>query len=191
MIGGQNFANNSMPRERKQRGHKHAEKRKTEKEEQEKKYLELQERDVLFYDRPKFPFGLLTREDERFFFEVYDEFKKNQWDDEDAKEAFVKNVFAEMKGKELKVATHKVGQFLETLLSLSPRSEVQRIMIVFKGHVKELARHRFGSYSLEKIAGHVGVYVSKDIEGINEEEEQDEQLESLEKLFVDIVEVRH
>lgn len=178
-----------MPRERKQRGHRHAEKRKAEREEEEKKYLESQERDVLFYDRPKNPFGLLTREDEKFFFEVYEEFKKDQWDDEDAKETFMKNVFMEMRGKELKVATSKVGKFLEILLAQSPRSEIQRIMTVFKGHVRELARHRFGSYALEKIAGHVGIWISKDIEGTSVEETQEEQLESLEKLFVDIVQV--
>src|SRR5436190_374817 len=111
-----------MPRERKQRGRRQAEERKTEREEEEKKYLESQERAVLFHDRPKNPFGLLTRADEKFFFEVYDEFKKNEWDDEDAKEAFMRNVFTEMKGKELKVATSQVGKFLELLLAQSPQS---------------------------------------------------------------------
>ena len=111
-----------MPRERKQRGHRHAGKRKLEREEEEKKYIQSQERDVLFYDRPKNPFGLLTREDEKFFFEVYDEFKKNEWDDEDAKEAFMRNVFVEMRGKELKVATSQVGKFLEMLFVQCPRS---------------------------------------------------------------------
>ena len=179
-----------MPRERKQRGHKHAEKRKLERDEEEKKYIQSQERDVLFYDRPKNPFGLLTREDEKFFFEVYDEFKKNEWDDEDAKEAFMRNVFVEMRGKELKVATSQVGKFLEMLLVQCPRSEIQRIMTVFKGHTRELARHRFGSFALEKIAGHVGVWISKDIEGTAvEEEPEEEQFESFEKLFMDMMEV--
>ncbi len=179
-----------MPRERKQRGHKHAEKRKLEREEEEEKYIQSQERDVLFYDRPKNPFGFLTREDEKFFYEVYDEFKKDEWDDEDAKEAFMRNVFVEMRGKELKVATSQVGKFLEMLLVQCPRSEIQRIMTVFKGHVRELARHRFGSFALEKIAGHAGVSIAKDIEGTSvEEEQQEEHIESFEKLFVDIVEV--
>jgi hypothetical protein len=180
-----------MPRERKQRGHKHAEKRKLEREEEERKYLESQERDVLFYDRPKNPFGLLTRADETFFFEVYDEFKKDQWDDEDAKEAFIQNVLVEMKGKELKIATSQVGKFLEILLAQCPKSEVQRIMTVFKGHARELARHRFGSYALEKVSGNFGVWISREIEGtVAEESELDEQLEPLDKLFIGFVEVR-
>ena len=179
-----------MPRERKQRGHKHAEKRKLEREEEEKRYIQSQERDILFYERPKNPFGLLTREDEKFFHEVYDEFKKDEWDDEDAKEAFMRNVFVEMRGKELKVATSQVGKFLEMLLVQCPRSEIQRIMTVFKGHARELARHRFGSFALEKIAGHAGVSISRDIEGTSfEEEQQEEPFESFEKLFADIVEV--
>lgn len=179
-----------MPRERKQRGHKHAEKRRYEKEEEEKKYLENQERDTLFYDRPKNPFGLLTREDEKFFGEVAEEFKKNEWDDQDAREAFVRNVFVEMRGKELKVATSYVGRFLERLLVQCPRGEVQKLMTVFKGHNVELARHRFGSYVLEKIAGHVGVWTSKDIEGtMVKEEEENERLESIEQLFSEMVEV--
>ena len=180
-----------MPRERKQRGHKHAEKRKLEREEQEKQYLAAQERDILFYDRPKNPFGFLTREDERFFHEVYEEFKKNEWDDEDAKEAFMQNVFVEMRGKELKIATSSVGRFLEMLLDVSPRREVQRIMTVFKGHAIELARHRFGSFALEKIAGHVGLLIANKIEGslVEEEETQGEDTESREKLFTDMVEV--
>jgi nucleolar protein 9 len=179
-----------MPRERKQRGAKHAEKRKLEREEQEKKYLEAQERDVIFYDRPKNPFGYLTREDEKFFGEVYDEFKRNEWDDDDAKEAFIQNVFVEMRGKELKVATSEVGRFLEQLLAECPRAELQRIMTAFKGHTVELARHRFGSYALEKIAGHVGVFISKDIEGSSSvEEKRDNTLESLETLFIAMLEV--
>jgi len=179
-----------MPRERKQRGHKHAEKRKIEREEEEKKYLESQERYIVFYDRPKNPFGLLTREDEKFFFEVYDEFKKDQWDDEDAREAFISNVFMEMKGKELRIATSPVGNFLEHLLSECPRTEIQRLMTVFKGHIRELALHRFGSFALQKIAGHVGLWISKDIEGTSEEKDQVQESESLEQLFVDFVGVQ-
>jgi hypothetical protein len=175
-----------MPRERKQRGHRHAEKRKVEREEEEQKYIESQERDVLFYDRPKNPFGLLTREDEKFFFEVYDEFKKNQWDDADAKEAFVANVFAEMKGKELKVATSQVGRFFEMLLAQSPRSELQRIMEIFQGHTVELAKHRFGSYALEKIAGHAGVWILQ-VDGGVEQEEGETQLDTIDKLFENMV----
>jgi hypothetical protein len=176
-----------MPRERKQRGHRHAEKRKFEREEEEQKYIESQERDILFNDRPKNPFGLLTHEDEKFFFEVYDEFKKDQWDDADAKEAFVANVFVEMKGKELKVATSQVGRFFEMLLAQSPRSELQRIMEIFQGHTVELAKHRFGSYALEKIAGHAGVWISKELDGTLEGEEGEVQLESVEKLFENMV----
>jgi len=177
-----------MPRERKQRGHKPAEKRRLEKEEEERKYLEAQERDVLFYDRPKNPFGLLTHEDERFFSEVHEEFKKNELDDEDAKDAFIQNVFTEMKGKELKIATSPVSKFFESLLPLCPRSELQRIMMVFKGHTRELAIHRFGSFALEKIAGHAGIWISKDLDG-TVEDQQNEEWESLEKLFQSMVEV--
>jgi nucleolar protein 9 len=175
-----------MPRERKQRGHRHAEKRKVEREEVEQKYIESQERDVLFYDRPKNPFGLLTREDEKFFFEVYDEFKKNQWDDADAKETFVANVFVEMKGKELKVATSQVGRFFEMLLGQSPRSELQRIMEIFQGHTVELAKHRFGSYALEKIAGHAGVWILQ-LDRAVEQEEVGGQLDTIDKLFENMV----
>jgi nucleolar protein 9 len=180
-----------MPRERKQRGRKNAEKRKIEREEEERNYLAAQERDVLFYNRPKNPFGLLTREDEKFFQEVHEEFKKDEWDDEDAKEVFIRNVFAEMRGKELKVATSEVGRFLEQLLGQSPRSELQHIMTVFKGHIVELARHRFGSYALEKTAGHAGVWISKEIEGNVMEEETEEHFEPLEKLFTEIIEVNN
>jgi len=178
-----------MPRERKQRGHRHAERRRLEREEEEKKYLAAQERDVLFYDRPKNPFGLLTREDEKFFNEVFDEFKKNKWDDEEAKEAFMKNVFSEMKGKELKIATSPVGRFLELLLAQCPKSEIQRILIVFKGHAVELAKHRLGSFALEKLAGHVGIWVSRDYEGTALDDGEGEDMESIEKLFVGMVEV--
>jgi hypothetical protein len=177
-----------MPRERKQRGHRHAEKRKLEREEEEKQYVANQERDVLFYDRPKNPFGLLTPEEEKYFFEVYDEFKKDEWDDEDAKEAFMQNVFAEMKGKELKVATSQLGKFFEMLLARCPRSELVRIMEVFKGHTVELARHRFGSYALEKVAGHAGVWISKEIDGTLGFETQ-QPSSSLLELFVGMVEV--
>jgi hypothetical protein len=83
-----------MPRERKQRGHRHAEKRKSEREELEAEYLASQERTLLFHDRPMNPFGLLTREEEKYFFEVFDEFKRDSWDDEDAREAFVQNVWS-------------------------------------------------------------------------------------------------
>lgn len=178
-----------MPRERKQRGHRHAEKRKLDREEEEQKYLESQERDRLFYDRPKNPFGFLTREEEKYFFEVYDEFKKDQWDDEDSKEAFVQNVLAEMKGKELKVATSQVGRFFEMLLARSSRSDMQRIMGIFKGHSVELAKHRFGSFTLEKIAGHAGIWTSKEIEGNIEDEDSAENMKSVGEMFLEMVEV--
>jgi nucleolar protein 9 len=180
-----------MPRERKQRGHKHAEKRRTDRLDQEKKFIESQERASLFHDRPKNPFGLLTREDERFFGEVYDEFKKNEWPDEDAKEAFVNNVLVEMKGKELRVATSQVGQFLEVLLPLCPREEVRRIMSVFTGHYVELSRHRFGSFALERIAGHCGLWISEEPSNLGTttlpDGNEDPQSRSLESLFVDMV----
>ena len=178
-----------MPRERKGRGQKQAEKRRLEREETERKYLAAQERDVLFYDRPKNPFGLLTHEDERFFSEVNEEFKKNQWDDEDAKEAFIQNVFAEMKGKELKIATSPVSKFFESLLPLCPRDELQRIMSVFKGHTRELAIHRFGSFALEKISGHAGFWISEELDGTVEVETNVDDSEPLQKLFEGMVEV--
>jgi len=177
-----------MPRERKQRGRKHAEQRRIHRLNEEAKFIESQERAGLFHDRPKNPFGLLTREDERFFSEVYDEFKKNEWPDEDAKEAFVNNVFAEIRGKELRVATSSVGQFLEMLLPLCPRGEIGRIMGVFNGHIVELSRHRFGSYVLERIAGYAGLRISEDLSGTSMKEEGDDtQPESLESLFVTMV----
>jgi len=178
-----------MPRERKQRGRKHAERRRTDRLDEETKFIESQERAALFHGRPKYPFGLLTREDERFFSEVSDEFKKNGWPDEDAKEAFMNNVFAEMRGKVLKVATSHIGQILEMLLPLCPRVEIKRIMGVFKGHIVELSRHRFGSYALEKIAGYAGLWILEDLSGMNMQEEgEDTQSESLESLFVSMVE---
>jgi hypothetical protein len=178
-----------MPRERKGRGHKHAEKRKLEREEEERKYIEAQERDVLFYDRPKNPFGLLTHDDERFFSEVNEEFKKNQWDDMDAKEAFIQNVLTEMKGKELKIATSPVSKFFEQLLPLCSRSEFRRIMTVFQGHTRELAIHRFGSFVLEKISGHAGFWISKELDGAVENEPEEDSSDSLQKLFEGMVEV--
>jgi nucleolar protein 9 len=179
-----------MPRPKQQRGHRHAEKRKAERGEEERKYLASQERDSLFYSRPKNPFGLLTREDERFFSEVSSEFKKNEWLDDDAKEAFMNNVFLEMRGKELKIVTSHVGQFLEMLLAQCPKKELARIIMVFRGHMKELARHRLGSFALEKVAGYSGIWISRDIEKSGVKEEGDgEQIESLEILFGEIVEV--
>lgn len=178
-----------MPHEHQRRGRKHAEKRRLEREEEERKYLASQERDVLFYDRPKHPFGMLTREDEKFFGEVYEVFKKNQWDDEDAKEAFMKNVFVEMRGKELRIATNPVGRFLELMLAHSSKSEIQRLMIAFKGHALELAKHRLGSFTLEKLSGHVGIWISKDMEGTATNDLESQHMESLEKLFVGFAEV--
>jgi len=180
----------AMPRERKQRGHRQAEKRALAREEKERKYLESQERDVLFYDRPKHPFGMLTREDERFFNEVYDEFRKNEWDDEDAKEAFMQNVFVEMKGKELKIATSEVGRFLEMLLARCPRTELQNIVELFRGHAKELARHRFGSFALEKVIGYTAIWIFRDVEGaVVHEEAKEAETGSLERLLLDSFEV--
>jgi len=179
-----------MPRERKQRGHRQAEKRKLAKEEQERKFLESQERYVLFYNRPKHPFGMLTREDERFFNEVYEEFRKNEWDDEDAKEAFMQNVFVEMKGKELKIATSEVGRFLEMLLARCPRKELENIVELFRGHAKELARHRFGSFALEKVIGYTAIWLFKNVEEtVVPYEEREAEPGSLEKQLLEIFEV--
>lgn len=178
-----------MPKERRHRGHKSAEKRKREREEEEKTYLLAQERDYALYNRPKHPFGILSHADERFFSEVGDEFEKSTWVDEDAKEVFLKNVFLEMKGKELAIATNgPVGQFLEMLLPHCPMSELQRIMAVFKGHVKELARHRFGSFALEKIAGYVATRINSQEPGMRDKGE-DMTLQSVEQLFIDMIEV--
>ena len=172
-----------MPRERKQRGPKHAEKRRLEREQTEKKYLESQLTADLFHDRPKNPFGLLTHEDERFFSEVQEEFEKNEWADEDTKEAFIKNVVAEMKGKELKIATSFVSRFLEDLLPLCSTGELVRVMGVFKGHVRALSRHRFGSFTVEKVVGYVGVGVAREGNGT------EEQIDSLQTVFREITEV--
>jgi len=179
-----------MPRERKQRGRKHAKQRCIHRLNEEARFIESQEQAALFHDRPKNPFGLLTREDERFFSEVFDEFKKNEWPDEDAKEAFVNNVFAEIRGKELKVATSWIGQFLEMLLPLCPTGEIRRIIGVFKRHIVELSRNRFGSYVLERIAGYAGLRISEDLSGTSMEEEGEHtQAKSLESSFVTLVEV--
>jgi len=98
-------------------------------------------------------------------------------------------VFAEMKGKELKVATSQVGRFLELLLERIGRGDLQRILGVFKGHARELAKHRFGSFTLEKVSGHAGIWTTREIEGKIEIEDGVEQMESVEKLFLDLVEV--
>lgn len=94
-----------------------------------------------------------------------------------------------MKGKELKVATSQVGRFLELLLERSGRGDLQRILGVFKGHARELAKHRFGSFALEKITGHAGIWTAREIEGNMKTEESGEQMESVEKLFLGLVEV--
>jgi hypothetical protein len=179
-----------MPRERKQRGRRHAEERALNRRDEESKLIESQEQAALFHNRPKNPFGLLTREDERFFTEVYDEFKKNEWPDADAKEAFVNNVLAEMRGKELRVVTSFAGQLLEMLLPECPRGEMRRIMGVFKGHIVELSRHRFGSFALERIVGYAGLWISEGLSGTSVKEKvgEDTQSDSLETLLVSMVE---
>ncbi|RKP13745.1 armadillo-type protein [Piptocephalis cylindrospora] len=71
-------------------------------------------------------------------------------EDAEEQEAFIANVFAEVRGKERLLATdHECSRILEKLLRISPPSCVLGILEAFSGHLHPLAMHRFASHVVQ------------------------------------------
>ncbi|EFQ98245.1 hypothetical protein MGYG_08923 [Nannizzia gypsea CBS 118893] len=92
----------------------------------EKEQEQGQEDDTPFY-------GLLDAEEQEYFSKASQTLELNSFEDDDDKRLFIESVYAEARGKELKIACRQVKTLFEK----------------FTGHFLHLVQHRFASHCCE------------------------------------------
>lgn len=146
-------------------------------------------------------FGLLDPSEQEYFSRASSMLEANDFPTPEDKALFVQSVFAEAKGKELKIAcSQSCSRLMERLIAAAGRNQVRRLLKAFKGHFVGLVCHRFASHVVEGlvtkggkiIAGEVGPEELEDVAPAANSEDEEmtgmeevEEDETLEKYILD------
>ncbi|CBX98006.1 Nucleolar protein 9 [Plenodomus lingam] len=97
-------------------------------------------------------YGMLDEDEQEFFKNVDDQLDRNEFASPDERAQWLKNVFKEAEGKELKIAnSQSCSRVLERLILLSTPGQLKNIFEKFNGHFLNLVQHRFASHCCEAL----------------------------------------
>ncbi|ODQ56534.1 ARM repeat-containing protein [Saitoella complicata NRRL Y-17804] len=199
-----------MPKERKQRGRR-AEKKREEEDLGEDQYTEqvnegrdnyegydngYEGQEQRWPDREELPegavygqafFGILDVDEEKYFKGIEDVLTANNFGDSEERQIFIDNVFEEIKGQELKLATSPTSsKLLEQLLANAPDSALKKFFEALNGHFLELVKHRFASHVCETLFTLCARVVDREVRAPDAQfmAGSDEPVISMENLFL-------
>lgn len=141
-------------------------------------------------------FGMLAEEEQEYFRRSDELLEINDFPSADDRKLFVNNLYAEAKGKELKLASSQsCSRLMEKMIQLADTAQKKSLFQAFAGHFMSLVRHRFASHCCEalflKSAGVVTQELSKgfepfvvDTEGAKGTGEENAPEASMEELFL-------
>ncbi|KAF2846035.1 ARM repeat-containing protein [Plenodomus tracheiphilus IPT5] len=97
-------------------------------------------------------YGMLDDDEQEFFKNVDDQLDRNEFGSPDERAEWLKNVFKEADGKELKIANSQgCSRVLERLILLSTPDQLKNLFQKFSGHFLNLVQHRFASHCCEAL----------------------------------------
>ncbi|XP_063803028.1 nucleolar protein 9 [Pseudophryne corroboree] len=123
------------------------------------------------------PKNLLPRLDPKSvgYFRRVGETLQQDFESDDDRGLFVRNVFKEVKGSELALATDMSGSIvLQKLLSVATSSQLCQVLTVLSGHWQEVCWHRSGAHVIQTA---LLQYPRLQSQGSTEEQQQEEEEE--------------
>ncbi|SPO01383.1 related to Nucleolar protein 9 [Cephalotrichum gorgonifer] len=121
---------------------------------------------------PQF-FGMLTDEEQEYFRGTAEVLELNDWASPEDRAYFIENVFAEAKGKELKLACSQgCSRLMEKLILLSNVRQKKLLFEAFAGNFLALVQHRFASHCCEMLFLQAAPAVGQDYADVAGEEEE-------------------
>ncbi|KAL9611829.1 MAG: hypothetical protein Q9167_003556 [Letrouitia subvulpina] len=134
-------------------------------------------------------YGLLDDQEQEYFKKADNLLEYNQFSDTEERDLFLANVYREVSGKELKVASSQsCSRLMERLIVLSNSSQIKTLFQTFSGQFLHLAQHRFASHCCETLFLRAAPIVNEEMMASPEEQQQsmtnDEVYISMENLFL-------
>lgn len=137
-------------------------------------------------------FGMLAEQEQEYFRHADELLELNDFPSAEERDIFLQNVYKEMKGKELKLASSQsCSRLMERLILLSNTRQKKSLFDAFGGHFISLVTHRFASHCCEKLFLQSAPVVTQELSGEYEmeplpegEEETEAMKSSMEDLFL-------
>lgn len=137
-------------------------------------------------------FGLVESTELDYFKQAEKTLNIDAFDSPEDREAFIRSVLEEAKGKELKLVTNQIcSKLMERLVLFASDVQLKRIFTTFAGHWVSLAHHKYASHVLETLLVRSAALIEKELKGEYEsynelEEEEDEETANVtfEGLFI-------
>ncbi|KAH9880168.1 Nucleolar protein 9 [Plenodomus biglobosus] len=109
-------------------------------------------------------YGMLDDDEQEFFKNVDDQLDRNEFASPDERAQWLKTVFKEADGKELKIAnSQSCSRVLERLILLSTPDQLKNIFQKFSGHFLNLVQHRFASHCCEALFKQAAPVVTQEL----------------------------
>ncbi|KAK3391425.1 armadillo-type protein [Sordaria brevicollis] len=135
-------------------------------------------------------FGMLAEEEQEYFRHADELLELNDFPSSEERDIFLQNVYKEMKGKELKLASSQsCSRLMERLILLSNTRQKKSLFDAFGGHFISLVTHRFASHCCEKLFLQSAPVVTQELSGEYEMEplpEGEEEIEAMKSSMEDL-----
>lgn len=97
-------------------------------------------------------FGMLADEEQEYFRHADEMLELNDFPSAEERGIFLRNVYREARGKELKLASSQsCSRLMERLITLSTPRQRKRLFGAFAGHFVSLVTHRFAGHCCERL----------------------------------------
>ena len=135
------------------------------------------------YDEPEREFfGMLADEEQEYFRRADEMLELDDFPSAEDRDIFLENVYKEAEGKELKLASSQsCSRLMERLIMLSNTRQRKHLFEAFASHFVTLVTHRFASHCCEKLFLVSAPVVTRELAGIEEEQDKAEEVGSEEK----------
>ncbi|KAK3347905.1 armadillo-type protein [Neurospora tetraspora] len=135
-------------------------------------------------------FGMLEEQEQEYFRHADELLELNDFPSTEERDIFLQNVYKEMRGKELKLASSQsCSRLMERLILLSNTRQKKSLFDAFGGHFISLVTHRFASHCCEKLFLQSAPVVTQELSGEYEQEplpEGEEETEAMKSSMEDL-----
>jgi len=137
-------------------------------------------------------FGMLSDQEQEYFRSVDEQLDIDNFPSQEERQLFLASVFAEARGKELKLAcSQSCSRLMERLILMSNTRQKKKLFEQFAGHFINLVQHRFASHCCETLFLQSAPVVTKELGGDrddmpadDDDDEDQKPLPFMEELFL-------
>ncbi|KAJ8121931.1 hypothetical protein ONZ43_g1744 [Nemania bipapillata] len=136
-------------------------------------------------------FGMLSDEEQEYFRSVDEQLDIDNFPSHEERKLFLASVFAEAKGKELKLAcSQSCSRLMERLILMSNTRQKKQLFEQFGGHFLNLVQHRFASHCCETLFLQSAPIVTRELGGERDDmpgeddDPEEKPLPFMEELFL-------